>query len=157
MNNVFTIIKSTLVPDVYDKFWEDISSINMPNNASSVLVLCSLFSSGSAEEQQLQKMMAACKLDASQFTVFYINEDKVIAWHKLKEKYSPKIVFLFGIHPKQLGISSLFMLNGPNHFSECIWLPTLSLNNLENNKEAKRHLWENAMKPVFIDTKFGGI
>ncbi len=156
MDNVFTIIKSTLIPDIYDKFWEDISDINEPKNTKSVLILCTPFANGSAEEQQLYKMMAACKLESSQYVIFQINEGNVIAWHKIKEKYAPEIIFLFGIHPQQLGISSLFMLNEPNSFSECIWLPTLSLNNLENNREAKRHLWEKGMKPVFIDKKFGG-
>ena len=62
-----------------------------------------------------------------------------------------KIVFLIGIPAPQLGISALFHLNFPNNFDGCLWLPTLSINELAERDDVKKQLWVNGMKPVFMD------
>jgi len=55
------------------------------------------------------------------------------------------------VHPKQLGISVLFRLFAPNHFNEKIFIAAPSLAEMEQQPDAKKQLWGQGLKPVFID------
>ena len=56
--------------------------------------------------------------------------------------------------PQQLGIAAMFRLNEPNRFNERIFIPTLSIPDLEKQPDAKKQLWLGGLKPVFADKLF---
>ena len=157
MKNAATIINTKIVKNTYDAYWQDVLPYTTTKLPSRVLVLVNAFSKDSNEEVLLKKMLDACKLQPNQYNIIPIPTAEKVAWHQLRDRLQPKYVFLLGIHPFQLGISAMFILNEPNRFNDCIWLPALTLNDIESNKDMKIHLWNNGMKPIFIDHKYGKI
>ena len=149
------IIKTEIVKNEFDTFWEEMPALVTDTICKPVVVIVNSCTEGSAEDAQLQKMLSGSKLDAGQYNIIRLAKDQKIAWHKLRERYDPRIIFLIGVSPLQLGISAYMILNAPNNFNDRIWLPTVDINELEQHKDVKLNLWNNGMKPVFIDKKFG--
>ncbi|HXS38511.1 MAG TPA: hypothetical protein VN721_17540 [Flavipsychrobacter sp.] len=156
MNKYVNIIESNILGESWDSFWADIDNIVIEGSLKPVLILTKKYES-SAEEIQLQKMLQACNLVAEQYNILQLQEQQLVAWHQIKEKLSPKFILLIGTSPSQLGISALFKLNEFNHFSDCIWIPTLSLKEWETQPETKKQLWTGGLKPIFIEKSFGNI
>jgi hypothetical protein len=150
MSNNINVINSDIVDAGYDVYWEDVSPLTNGAVPKPVLVITGSYQEDSEEQKQLLKMLEACKLRAEQYNIIQIGSGQRAAWHKLQQQLDPKIVFLIGILPVNLGISASFKLNEPNNFSGCVWLPTLSIKELGEDKDAKAQLWNNGMKPVFI-------
>ena len=148
------IIKSDLISAEYDVLWQDITPIIKDATPKPILVLINTYAPGSPDEAQVLKMLEGSKLKPEQYNIVQIAADQQLAWHKLREQLDPKIIFLIGILPVQLGISSLFKLNAPNHFNDRIWLATLSLSELEKYPDVKKQLWLNGMKPVLADKSY---
>lgn len=153
MSQLPDIIQSDIVNQQYDAFWKSLpESLNIANEQVNTLVLTNTFDVGSAEDMQLQKMMQACKFTPADFRIIQIPQGLNVAWHKIKELAQPKNVILLGILPQQLGISVLLRLFIPNRFDGCIWIPGLSLSDMEKQPEAKKELWVNGLKPTFVDS-----
>ena len=155
------IIKSDLVSSEYDILWADIPAEMKDTTARPLLILVNAYAPESlptgqagTDGGQLLKMLEACKLTPEQYNIIQLKKDERIAWHKLREHLDPKVIFLIGILPAQLGISSLFKINVPNHFNDRVWLATLSLSELEKHPDAKKQLWAEGMKPVLADKSF---
>lgn len=145
------IIKSDLINHESDSFWNSIDHLIQGKSQRGTLILIRQAESGNVQEGTLGKMIDACKLNAADYHLLSLEPNQSVAWHQLKEKLAPKIIFLVGILPSQLGISALFRLNEPNKFDDSIWLPTLSVGDLDQHAEAKKQLWVNGMKPIFVD------
>ena len=148
------LIKTDVVSAEYDTLWNDISTVAKDAGPKPVLILVNAYAPESTDGQQLTKMLEACKLKPEQYNIVQLNDQQQIAWYKLREQLDPKVIFLIGILPSQLGISSLFKINAPNHFNDRIWLATLSLSELEKHPEAKKQLWADGMKPVLADKSY---
>ena len=151
------IIRSVIVDPCSDSFWEDTSAITAIADVRPVLILTTPYSDDGREEIQLQKMLVASGLQPEQYNIVQIESTQKVAWHQLREKLNPKVVFLIGISPTQLGISAMFQLNIVNHFNSLLWLPTISLAGLEQNAELKKQLWVSGMKPLFVDKTYGDV
>ena len=149
------IIKSDLVEAKHDVLWNDISLVIKDAIPAPVLVLVNDSEPNAAAADQVQKMLGACKLAPSQYNIIYQRSDEQIAWHQLRDRLDPKIIFLIGILPSQLGVSALFKLNEPNHFNDRVWLPTISTAELEQYPDIKKQLWTGGMHPIFIAKSFG--
>lgn len=153
MEGLPNIINTNIVNQDWDALWQDINKVeNMV--AKSVLVLSTPFKSGSAEDLQLQKMLQACKMTDEHYNTFQINENHKIAWHKLREHFNPKIVLLLGVTPEDLGISALFKFNEACYFNDVLWLATVSLSAMEQQPDLKVQLWNNGLKPIFVEKKY---
>jgi len=144
------IIKTDVIDSRYDAFWNNVPIEMTENTPKPVLVICDC-AANTPENIQLQKMLDACKLQPEQYNIVRLQKNEQIAWYRLREQLDPKVIFLIGVSPSQLGISASFILHAPNNFSDCTWLPTLSISELEQHADVKRQLWQNGMKPVFID------
>ena len=151
------IIRTGLVNPASDAFWSDISPLIKDIIYKQVLILVQAYSTGSAEESQLQKMLDACGLKEEQYNIIQLNKGQKAAWHGLREYLDPRIIFLIGVTPAQLGISALFQANMPNNFNDRVWLPTLSISELEQQPAIKKQLWLNGMKPVFVDKRIDNL
>lgn len=148
---IMQLINTPIVSSKYDILWEETTVTEGAERGKPVLIIVGGCTAESTEDAQLKKMLGACKLDAGQYNIIRLDEGAMVAWHQLREKLQPAIIFLIGVKPEQLGISAMFTLNAPNSFNDKTWLPTLSIQELEQNPEAKKQLWINGMKPVFVD------
>lgn len=157
MNNAESIFKTKIVNNTLDKFWTENTKLLNGKRATKVLVVTTEFSKNGNEEALLHKMMGACNLNTDEYYLVQIETGSLESWHKMHTVLKPKVVFLFGVHPQQLGISALFKLNEPNRFYNCILIPASPLTEIEKNINLKSYLWNNAMSPVFIDNKYNKI
>jgi hypothetical protein len=146
------IIGSKIVSSEFDAFWQQHGSFS--DKQSPVLIISTPYNSGSAEEAQLHKMLQACTLAPEMYQIIQLDESQLLSWHIIRDKVNPDFVLTLGISAQQLGISALLRFNEPNRFNGCIFIPTLSLQELEKQPEAKKQLWLNALKPVFVDKTF---
>jgi hypothetical protein len=145
------LLKTPVVSPDYDVFWNDIGPLIETATEKPILILIDEYQKDSAEAQQLQKMLDVSKLTPEQYNIIMLKEGQKPAWHQLRDRLNPTIVFLVGIMPARLGISVMFRLNEPNRFDERSWLPTLTLAELERHPDAKKQLWGSGMKPLFVD------
>lgn len=130
-----------------DSTW---SLTDLPDmSAAKLLVISRPYAAGSAEEQTLQKMMAACKLSAAEYTVLKIAASESLSWQAVVGMNAPKVVMMLGVLPAQLSIHALFRVNAPNAFADRIVVPSLSLTEIEANPAVKKELWASALKPLF--------
>ena len=149
------LFNTKIIPAEADTLWAGVDELVSGLEPKPVLVLVLNLISGSPEEAQLHKMLEASSLTPIQYNIISLTEGQPAAWHKFKLALKPKIIFLVGVTPAQLGISALFALNSPNNFNECMWLPTVSLSVLAQNAPLKAQLWNNGMKPLLKENKFG--
>jgi hypothetical protein len=150
MTDFQNIISSKIVGSEWNDLWKEFDISGFSKTANT-LVVSTPYATGSAEEMQLQKMMQACKLADTDYNVLQLEEGKPIAWHALRDGLKPAYILLLGITPQQIGISAMFSLYYPNRFNDCVFIPGLSLQESEKQAEAKKQLWLNGLKPVFVD------
>ena len=152
------IITSGIVQSIYDSFWNDLDENTRSLPPKPVLVIARHEDRANPDAAaQLGKMLGACKLQADIYNIIYLAPGQAVAWHRLNDALQPGFVFLVGIAPAQLGISALFRLNEPNRYAEKIWLPTLSVMELDQHADVKKQLWSTGMKPIFVDQAYGAI
>ena len=152
------IINSDIITSGNDDLCAGVSFLINDPVPKPVLVITNEYVSEGTEDMQLKKMLeTACKLTAGQYQVIGLAPGQKAAWYQLRELLNPKVIFLIGILPARLGISALFTINEPNNFNDRVWLPTLSVKELEQNQAAKTQLWNSGMKPIFIEKKFGNL
>lgn len=151
MTDFPNILNTEIIDSKTDIFWANQSELTTGMTAGQVLVITSTYAEGSAEQIQLDKILSACQLTQDSCNIMSLDNDTHIAWHHLKTTLAPPTVLLFGIHPNNLGISALFRLNSTNNFDGVTVVPTLSLQDLEQQPQAKKDLWVNALKPLFAD------
>lgn len=155
MDEQINIINTKVVSEEWNAFWEDITPMVADMRPLDTLVLSTPFEPGSATETQLQKMLLACQLQPGQYNLLLLTEHQKLAWHQLRNKLKPKNIVLLGISADQLGISIQFMPHQVNRFNDCNWMPTLSVPQLEEYPDIKKHLWNYGLKPVFVEKIYG--
>ncbi|RYE24862.1 MAG: hypothetical protein EOP51_06000 [Sphingobacteriales bacterium] len=151
MSEFPNIIDTPVIPNDQDVFWE---AKALPQPAD-VLVLSQPYEPTSKEETQLHNMLKACQLDLRQCHILHLDTTDSLAWHQLRDAAQPKAVLLLGILPQQLGISAMLRLFTPNKFDERVWIAAPSLGDMETQPDAKKQLWLNGLKPVFVDKSIG--
>lgn len=151
MTDLPNIIRTKIIDDKWDIFWDDSLVSSLQNSETELLVITIPFSPGDTENTQLQKMMTACNLGREQYTVLQLENEQKVSWHHLREKLKPKFILLLGILPEQLGISAMFHRFAPNRFNDCLWIAAPTLSEMEAQPDAKRQLWTEGLKPVFVD------
>lgn len=99
-----------------------------------------------AEMAQLEKILAACTLQKSDYKVIYRHH----SWSDYRQYANIREVLLFGITESDLNISIQFNENQINKFDERIWIKTASISEMTHNQSIKNALWQNALKPHFV-------
>ncbi|MBS1589108.1 MAG: hypothetical protein JST52_05795 [Bacteroidetes bacterium] len=148
------ILKTDILSYKFDIFWQSNDElINL--DPRPVFVASTAFQPNSPEEEQLIKMLSACRLDASSFHVMQLQPESQIAFHLLKDHLQLKSIILLGISPIQLGVSAYLMPHQLSRFGNCNWIVTESLKTLLERPEIKTHLWQYGLKPAFVDQVYG--
>ncbi len=140
------LYNTKVVPSVADAQWTVPPLPDM--RGAKMLVITKPFVASSAEDETLQKMMAACKLSPAEYAVLQM--DKVYAWQSITGAGAPKAVLLLGVHPAELFVHALFRLHTPNNFGGHTFVPAVSLEELARNGTAKKDLWDNGLKPLLL-------
>ena len=156
MSDFPNILSAKIVGNEINVFWDEKPDLSGCNK-SGILILVTEYQPGSAEETQLQKIMQACGLQPEQYNILKLKQDERIPWSHLREVLQPKVLLLMGVAPAQLGISALLRLNTPNRFDEVLFIPSISLSDMEKHTEHKKELWLQGLKPVFVDKVYGNI
>ncbi len=154
MQSIPDIIQSDIVTDKQDVYWQALPDA-IPVQAVQAIIITTPLASGSNEEAQLHKIIQACKLAENEYYIYTLEQPT--AWHQLRDRLQPKVVLLFGVLPQQLGISAMFGIYHPNRFDGCIWIPSVSIAEMEKHPDTKKQLWVDALKPVFIDKTIGNL
>jgi hypothetical protein len=144
------LINTGIIRSDYDIYWKDIST-SVPQIPRPILILINDYEAGSEDDLQLSRMIVGSKLGPEVYNLVKVPEGGKIPWHQLRDLLKPRFVFLIGILPAQLGISVLFRLHLPNNFNGCKWLPTLALSEHRKSEEMRKYLWDNGMKPLFVN------
>ena len=150
------VLNTDIIPAAQDIFWADFPEYK-GLEPRPVLIFSTGFAPGSSQEEQLNAIIkAGCKLKDSDYNLIKLTDGGTkLPWHAFKEQSSLKVVLMFGIATSQLGISALFRLNEINRFDGRFWVPTLSPDQLIQDKMIRGQLWNNALKPLF-DGKIHG-
>lgn len=149
------IFNTAIVPETVNDFWkeEGLPTDNLPPR--DVLVITRPLGNEGKDQSQLLKMLQACKLEEAQYNRVELPDASLLAWHRIKDQLKPRYVILIGVDPQQLGLSVVFMPHQVSRFDNTVWVYTWSIPQLEQYPEAKKHLWQYGLKPVFVDRSFG--
>lgn len=153
MTTIPDIIQSDIVTSNVDVYWSALPD-DLSVSAVKVLVVTKPLQ-GNSEESQLEKILQACKLEQQDYHIYQLQENT--AWHQLRDRLTPKVVLLFGILPQQLGVSAMFSLYHPNRFDNTVWIPCISITEMEKHPDTKKQLWVDGLKPVFVDKTIGNL
>lgn len=150
------IFTTDIVTDNIDVYWEQHTHIAF--SKVPILVISTMIELGSPSAQLLTNMLhGGCKLLPEQYNVLFLKESDVLPWTLIREQVAPKVVLLFGITPKQLGIHALFLLHEGNKFDDCIFLPAMSLTDINTQASLKQAIWKGGLQPIFELKKYGDI
>ena len=140
------LFSTKVIPSAADALW--ILPEGLPDFAGIALIIFSTpYTTSSAEEQTLAKMMTACRLSAAQYAVIQMQPEQRIAWQTLTASDAPRVILMLGISPAQLAISALFRFNHGNAFLGKTFIPSGTLAQIEQDATMKRELWTQGLKP----------
>jgi DNA polymerase III psi subunit len=94
----------------------------------------------------LQKMMGACQLNPSQYSIQHI---QAVEMMYLIQKFQPETVLMFGILPESDAFHFDKPLNKPFRFGGRKFLITNTLKEIDGNQQLKAALWTSGLKPIF--------
>jgi hypothetical protein len=118
---------------------------NNISNEVKTLILAAPFEQVAAEQEQLNKILAACKFSPGTYLLL----QEITPWAAIRNAAQIQNVLLFGITEQQLGISIVLPEHQIIAFDERKWVKTLPVAKLLNDGPAKNALWQNALKPLF--------
>jgi len=110
------------------------------------LVLAAPSIDEATEADQLNKILAACKLPEGSFVM--IKES--VLWTSFRAFEHINNVLLFGITEHHLGISITLPENQVANFDGRKWVKTQPLSRLLHDGASKNALWQQALKPLFV-------
>jgi hypothetical protein len=142
------LYNTKVVPATEDGLWslpEELPSLS----GMRLLIISSPIAQDSQEEQTLQKMMAACKLNTGEYCIISLEPQAKLSLATLAGAGIPQRILLLGVSPAQLAINALFRLNSPNAYMGYTIIPSLSLSEIERAPELKKELWGQGLKPAF--------
>jgi DNA polymerase III psi subunit len=94
----------------------------------------------------LQKMLLACQLNTSQYTIQYVQPADLLDTIQV---HQPETVLMFGILPDSDAFHFDKPLNKPFRFGGRKFLITNTLKEIDGNQQLKAALWTNGLKPLF--------
>src|SRR5436190_10124435 len=94
-----------------------------------------------AELNFLTGILGACKLSLGDVAIVNYNKHQSSTYKDVTDHFKSKIVLLFGIEPNVFGLPMSFPHFQPQTFSNCSFLFTPSLTELQDDKVLKSKLW----------------
>lgn len=104
---------------------------------------------GDSQHLLLQGILNACKIVPDKLKVLSSFRHDADA-HQLKELYQASFVILFGIEPGDIRLPVHFPYFQPQQHDGVTYLSSPGLADLENDKGAKKQLWESLRKALSL-------
>lgn len=112
------------------------------------LVLAAPLKNEMQDYVQLEKILAACKLQPQDYLVLQESKN---SWLALRKAENIREILIFGNAVHNLDIPISFIDNQIVNFDSRVWIKSLAIDELSNNQQVKNDLWLNALKPHFIN------
>lgn len=93
-------------------------------------------------------VLTACKLSMADIAVINISKHPSLLYKDFTDQLDAEKVFLFGIDPGELALPLQFLNYQIQNFNNQVYLSSVSLNELQTDKEEKMKLW-NCLKKIF--------
>lgn len=155
MSEIPDILNTPIVPPATDAFWQDANGALNDYTPRPALFISAPIEAGSAAMTSLENMIKACKLQPDDYNLIFLPAGEPLAWHLMQQKLQPKYVVILGIDLSQLALSVVLMPHQVSRFSQCSFIPTASIHELNQYPDIKKHFWEYGLKPVFVDKVYG--
>ena len=114
------------------------------NNGKNILIIVKYENSFNLPDEQLvflTNMLSACKISIGDTVILNLNNYPGASFKDLQSHFKSKIVFLYGVEPAAFGLPVNFPHFQVQSFSNCTFLFTPSLEELEKDKVLKSKLW----------------
>ena len=93
-------------------------------------------------------ILTACKLSMADIALINFSKNPSLLYKDVTEELMAEKIFLFGLEPNELGLPLAFPHYQVQHFNNQVYLSSVSLNELQTDKEEKMKLW-NCLKKIF--------
>src|SRR5262249_54046362 len=151
MSDVPDILNTPVLPAGYDAFWKDEQGILDGLTPKDTLFITPPIAAGSLADTKLQAIIKACGLSEGEYHIIQLHPEAKIAWHLIRDTLKPKYIVMLGIELSQLALSVQFMPHQVSRFDDRAFIPTFTIEQVEEYPDIKRHFWLYGLKPVFID------
>lgn len=93
-------------------------------------------------------ILSACKLSMKDIALINFSKNPSLLYEGLTEQLNAEKIFLFGVDPELLGLPLQFPHYQIQQFNNQVYLSSVSLTELQNDKAEKTKLW-NCLKKIF--------
>ena len=129
-----------------------LESINfLGNNQKKITILVnseSVIYLSDDELNFLLGILTACKLSMEDISLVNLYNNPGLNYSLITEQFKAEKVFLFGLTPVEIALPLQFPHYQVQQFNNQIYLSSVSLNELQANKDEKMKLW-NCLKKIF--------
>jgi hypothetical protein len=136
-----------IIPAIADRQWD---CPPLPDSfGKKLLIISRPVPAQSPAEAMLRKMMAACKLQDSDYELLAFEEGQVPSWSCIQAAGAAPVVLLLGVEPQELTIHAVFQPYAPQAFGGRTYIMARELPELDRDPAAKKALWDQGLKPAF--------
>lgn len=94
-------------------------------------------------------ILSACKLNLEDISLINISKNPSLSYIEITEKIRAEKIFLLGVDPGKIGLPLQFPNYQIQYFNNQLYLSSVSLTDLQNDKEEKIKLWA-CLKKIFL-------
>lgn len=150
------LLRSKIVPPEVDAFWQGLPQRWQEQPPVDMLVVTYVYEPETIEETTLVRLLQACGYKpGSNCAIITTGDSEQVAWHAIADHFLARYVLLFGIDPSAMGIAAHFQHYTPTRFGKSTFVLAPTLMQLAQDANAKKALWDMALKPMFAGTKNG--
>ena len=94
-------------------------------------------------------ILSACKLSMADIALINLSKNSALSYKDIAAQLLAEKIFLFGVKPDALGLPLQFPHYQVQQYNNQVYLSSISLTELQNDKEEKMKLW-NCLKNIFL-------
>ena len=154
-----TILQALYSKSLYDLDWNKSVLSNIPNseigflgsNQKQITILVSSETSIYLPEEDLNFLMgilSACKLTMADIALVNLSKNPDLIYTALTEQLKAEKIFLFGLNAAAIELPLQFPHYQVQQYNDQVYLSSVSLSEMQANKEEKMKLWA-CLKKVF--------
>ncbi len=155
---------AVVIQNLYSKYLFDLKSGNpdsallksgvvsyLGNNQGRIVIIVTSAEAIYLPDEDLKFLLgilSACKLSMKDIALINFSKNPSLLYEGLTEQLNAEKVFLFGVDPQLLGLPLQFPHYQIQQFNNQVYLSSVSLTELQNDKTEKTKLW-NCLKKIF--------
>ena len=126
--------------------------IFLGNNANKIIILVNSTAAIYLPDEDLNFLLgilSACKLSMADIALVNVANNPAISYTEITGQFKAKKIILFGTEPEAIGLPLQFPHYQIQQFNNQVYLSSVSLTELQADKEEKLKLW-NCLKRIFL-------